>query len=73
MVNFQSLSIIFNIVPMSLHSTENSWFNIEERPPIVYMDLGILEGTDMESSAINGLADSYVKNCLGLFKFQTQI
>jgi len=58
---------------MSLHSTENSWFNIEERPPIVYMDLGILEGTDMESSAINGLADSYVKNCLGLFKFQTQI
>jgi len=53
MVNFQSLSIIFNIVPMSLHSTENSWFNIEERPPIVYMDLGILEGTDMESSAIN--------------------
>ena len=51
MVNFQFLSVIFNIVPMSLHSTENSWFNIEERPPIVYMDLGILEGTDMESSA----------------------
>jgi len=37
------------------------------------MELEILEGNDIESFAINGLADSYVKSCLGPFKFQTQI
>jgi len=54
MVNFQSLSVIFYILPMSLHSTENNWFSIEERPPIAYVKLEILEGTDMKPSDING-------------------
>jgi hypothetical protein len=54
MVNFQSLSVIFYIVPMSLYSTENNWFSIEERPPIAYVKLEILEGTDMKPSDING-------------------
>lgn len=39
---------------MSLRSTENNWFSIEERPPIAYVKLEILEGTDMKPSDING-------------------
>ncbi|OEL22160.1 C2 domain-containing protein, partial [Dichanthelium oligosanthes] len=68
-----SPSVIFYIASMSLPSTENNWFSIEERPPIAYVKLEILEGTDMKPSDINGLADPYVKCHLGPFKFQTQI
>lgn len=54
MVNFQSPSIIFSVEPMPSRSTENNWFSIEERPPIAYVKLEILEGTDMKPSDING-------------------
>jgi len=73
MVNFQSLFCYLLYCTNVIAFYRNSWSNIEERPPIAYMELEILEGNDIESFAINGLADSYVKSCLGPFKFQTQI
>jgi hypothetical protein len=42
------------MVPISFHSAENNWFSIEDRPPIAYVKLEILEGTDMKPSDING-------------------
>lgn len=54
MVHLQFPSVIFSTVPISLDSTENNWFSIEERPPIAYVKLEILEGTDMKPSDING-------------------
>ncbi|KAM0919518.1 hypothetical protein ACQ4PT_008144 [Festuca glaucescens] len=53
--------------------SENNWFDIEERPPVAYVKLEILEGIDMKPADINGLSDPYVKGRLGPFKFQTQI
>lgn len=53
--------------------SDNDWFSIEERPPVAYVKLEILEGTDMKPSDMNGLSDPYVKGRLGPFKFQTQI
>nr|CAB3471576.1 unnamed protein product [Digitaria exilis] len=65
--------IVINVEKIASTPSENNWFSIEERPPIAYVKLEILEGTDMKPSDINGLADPYVKARLGPFKFQTQI
>ncbi|PWZ09851.1 hypothetical protein Zm00014a_036380 [Zea mays] len=65
--------IVINVEKFASTPSENNWFSIEERPPIAYVKLEILEGTDMKPSDINGLADPYVKGHLGPFKFQTQI
>jgi len=65
--------VVINVEKFASTPSENNWFSIEERPPIAYVKLEILEGTDMKPSDINGLADPYVKGRLGPFKFQTQI
>ncbi|KAJ1282373.1 hypothetical protein BS78_03G047100 [Paspalum vaginatum] len=65
--------IVINVEQFTSTPSENNWFSIEERPPIAYVKLEILEGTDMKPSDMNGLADPYVKGRLGPFKFQTQI
>ncbi|CAO2204994.1 unnamed protein product [Urochloa humidicola] len=65
--------IVINVEKFVSTPSENNWFSIEERPPIAYVKLEILDGTDMMPSDINGLADPYVKGRLGPFKFQTQI
>lgn len=65
--------IVINVEKFASTPSENNWFSIEERPPIAYVKLEILEGTDMKPSDLNGLADPYVKGRLGPFKFQTQI
>ncbi|RCV23386.1 hypothetical protein SEVIR_5G002000v4 [Setaria viridis] len=65
--------IVINVEKFASTPSENNWFSIEERPPIAYVKLEILEGTDMKPSDINGLADPYVKGRLGPFKFQTEI
>ncbi|KAL6850145.1 hypothetical protein ACP4OV_020772 [Aristida adscensionis] len=65
--------LVINVEKFASTPSENDWFSIEERPPIAYVKLEILEGTDMKPSDINGLADPYVKGRLGPFKFQTHI
>ncbi|XP_073110470.1 C2 domain-containing protein At1g53590 isoform X2 [Elaeis guineensis] len=49
------------------------WFTIDEKPPIAYVKVEILEGADMKPSDLNGLADPYVKGKLGPYRFQTKI
>ncbi|XP_006643983.1 C2 domain-containing protein At1g53590-like isoform X1 [Oryza brachyantha] len=65
--------LVINVEKFASTPSENDWFSIEERPPVAYVKLEILEGTDMKPSDMNGLADPYVKGRLGPFKFQTEI
>ncbi|PNT70238.1 hypothetical protein BRADI_2g08500v3 [Brachypodium distachyon] len=65
--------LVIDMEKFSSTPSENNWFNIEERPPVAYVKLEILEGIDMKPSDINGLSDPYVKGRFGPFKFQTQI
>ncbi|XBI26605.1 hypothetical protein VPH35_051276 [Triticum aestivum] len=65
--------LVINMEKFSSTPSENNWFNIEERPPVAYVKLEILEGLDMKPADINGLSDPYVRGRIGLFKFQTQI
>jgi len=70
MINFQFPSVIFSTVPISFHSADNNWFSIEERPPIAYVKLEILEGTDMKPSDING-EDELCSFCVTLHRCNT--
>ncbi|XP_037405152.1 C2 domain-containing protein At1g53590-like [Triticum dicoccoides] len=65
--------LVINMEKFSSTPSENNWFNIEERPPVAYVKLEILEGLDMKPADINGLSDPYVRGRIGPFKFQTQI
>lgn len=65
--------LVINMEKFSSTPSENNWFNIEERPPVAYVKLEILEGLDMKPADINGLSDPYVRGRLGPSKFQTQI
>ncbi|KAJ0971673.1 hypothetical protein J5N97_019632 [Dioscorea zingiberensis] len=52
--------------------TEN-WFTVDEKRPIAFAKVEILEGNDMKPSDMNGLADPYVKGQLGSYRFRTKI
>ncbi|KAL5221410.1 hypothetical protein ABZP36_026123 [Zizania latifolia] len=65
--------LVINVEKFASTPSENDWFSIEERPPVAYVKLEILEGSDMKPSDMNGLSDPYVKGHIGPFKFQTQI
>lgn len=49
------------------------WFHIDGKLPVAYVKLEILEGADMKPSDPNGLADPFVKGCLGAYQFKTKI
>ncbi|KAG1334958.1 C2 domain-containing protein [Cocos nucifera] len=49
------------------------WFTINEKRPIAYVKVEILEAADMKPSDLNGLSDPYVKGKLGPYRFQTKI
>uniref|UniRef100_A0A804P248 C2 domain-containing protein n=1 Tax=Zea mays TaxID=4577 RepID=A0A804P248_MAIZE len=51
----------------------DNWFSVDEKPPIAYARVEILEGADMKPSDPNGLADPYVKGQLGPYRFRTKI
>ena len=48
------LIFIYFLSTNFLHSAENNWFDIKERPPVAYVKLEILEGIDMKPADING-------------------
>ncbi|XP_043699229.1 C2 domain-containing protein At1g53590-like isoform X2 [Telopea speciosissima] len=50
-----------------------SWFTVDEKDPIAYARVEIVEAADMKPSDPNGLADPYVKGQLGPYRFQTKI
>lgn len=64
--------IVIDLEKFATESAEN-WFTVDEKPPIAYARVEILEGADMKPSDPNGLADPYVKGHLGPYRFQTKI
>ncbi|XP_066376194.1 C2 domain-containing protein At1g53590-like isoform X2 [Miscanthus floridulus] len=64
--------LVIDLEKFASESTEN-WFSVDEKPPIAYARVEILEGADMKPSDPNGLADPYVKGHLGPYRFQTKI
>ncbi|XP_015581456.1 C2 domain-containing protein At1g53590 isoform X2 [Ricinus communis] len=50
-----------------------NWFSVDEKEPIAYVKVEVMEATDMKPSDLNGLADPYVKGQLGSYKFRTKI
>ncbi|KAG0502493.1 hypothetical protein HPP92_002565 [Vanilla planifolia] len=50
-----------------------TWFSVHEKPPIAYVKLEIIEGSNMKPSDLNGLADPYVKGHLGHHRLRTKI
>lgn len=64
--------LVIDLEKFASESTEN-WFSVDEKPPIAYARVEILEGADMKPSDPNGLADPYVKGHLGPYRFHTKI
>ncbi|KAL6646763.1 hypothetical protein ACP70R_015457 [Stipagrostis hirtigluma subsp. patula] len=64
--------LVIDLEKFASESTE-SWFTVDEKPPIAHAKVEILEGADMKPSDPNGLADPYVKGYLGPYRFQTKI
>lgn len=50
-----------------------SWFHLDGRPPLAHAIIEILEAADLKPSDPNGLADPFVKGCLGTYRFKTKI
>ncbi|XP_040990743.1 C2 domain-containing protein At1g53590-like isoform X2 [Juglans microcarpa x Juglans regia] len=50
-----------------------SWFSVDEKEPVAYAKVEVIEGSDMKPSDPNGLADPYVKGQLGTYRFRTKI
>ncbi|KAF5460101.1 hypothetical protein F2P56_019995 [Juglans regia] len=49
------------------------WFSVDEKEPVAYARVEVIEGSDMKPSDPNGLADPYVKGQLGTYRFRTKI
>ncbi|XP_028763804.1 C2 domain-containing protein At1g53590-like [Neltuma alba] len=49
------------------------WFSINEKEPVAYAYVEVVEGSDMKPSDLNGLADPYVKGHSGGYRFRTKI
>ncbi|EAY85558.1 hypothetical protein OsI_06931 [Oryza sativa Indica Group] len=64
--------LVIDLEKFASESTD-SWFSVDEKPPIAHAKVEILEGADMKPSDPNGLADPYVKGHLGPYRFQTKI
>ncbi|KAH9311905.1 hypothetical protein KI387_026940, partial [Taxus chinensis] len=49
------------------------WFHLDEKAPIAYAMLEVLEAADVKPSDPNGLADPFVRGYLGTYRFNTKI
>ncbi|KAF6142856.1 hypothetical protein GIB67_002720 [Kingdonia uniflora] len=49
-----------------------TWFTVDEKDPIAYAKVEVIEAADMKPSDMNGLADPYVKGQLGPYRFRTK-
>ncbi|KAJ4842395.1 hypothetical protein Tsubulata_000945 [Turnera subulata] len=52
---------------------EENWFSVDEKEPVAYAKVEVIEASDMKPSDLNGLADPYVKGQLGPYRFRTKI
>eukprot|EP01018_Ginkgo_biloba_P025947 Gb_32708 [translate_table: standard] len=57
----------------SVSKSPGKWFYVDEKHAIAYVRLEIIEAADMKPSDPNGLADPFVKGCLGTYRFKTRI
>lgn len=58
-------------VSASAGSQEN-WFTVDEKEPIAYAKVEVIEAMDVKPSDLNGLSDPYVKGQLGPYRFRTK-
>ncbi|XP_025981409.1 C2 domain-containing protein At1g53590-like isoform X1 [Glycine soja] len=52
---------------------QESWFKVDEKEPVAYAKVEVIEASDMKPSDLNGLADPYVKGQMGVYRFRTKI
>lgn len=50
----------------------DNWFSMDVKDPVGLVTVELLEGADMKPSDLNGLADPYVKGCLGPYRFRSK-
>ncbi|CAL0310218.1 unnamed protein product [Lupinus luteus] len=49
------------------------WFSVDEKDPVAYAKVEVIEASDLKSADLNGLSDPYVKGHLGGYRFRTEI
>ncbi|KAM1311404.1 hypothetical protein ACFX2I_007898 [Malus domestica] len=52
---------------------QESWFTVDEKDPVAFVRIEVIEASDMKASDLNGFADPYVKGRLGVYQFKTKI
>lgn len=51
---------------------QEPWFSVEEKDPIAYAIVEVIDAADLKSADLNGLSDPYVKGQLGPYRFRTK-
>ncbi|KAL7218521.1 hypothetical protein ACSBR2_011728 [Camellia fascicularis] len=51
---------------------QETWFSVDEKEPVGYALVEVIEAADMKPSDMNGLADPYVKGKLGNYRFRSK-
>lgn len=54
-------------------ATKESWFTMDEKHPIAFAKVEIIEATDLKPGDISGFTDPYVKGQMGPYRFTTKI
>ncbi|OIW19900.1 hypothetical protein TanjilG_28771 [Lupinus angustifolius] len=49
------------------------WFSVDEKDPVAYAKIEVIEASDLKPEDLNGLLDPYVKGRLGGYRFRTEI
>ncbi|XP_024028247.1 C2 domain-containing protein At1g53590 isoform X2 [Morus notabilis] len=52
---------------------QENWFSVDEKEPVAYAKIEVIEASDMKPSDLNGLADPYLKGQMGSYRFRTKI
>ncbi|XP_059662796.1 C2 domain-containing protein At1g53590 isoform X2 [Cornus florida] len=63
--------LVIDVEKFASPQPEN-WFTVDEKEPIAYAVVEVVEATDMKPSDLNGLADPYVKGQVGPYRFRTK-
>ncbi|PON83358.1 C2 domain containing protein [Trema orientale] len=63
------------VVDMAKFASQHpeNWFSVDEKEPVAYAKVEVVEASDMKPSDLNGLADPYVKGQIGNYRFKTKI
>ncbi|KAB2605413.1 C2 domain-containing protein [Pyrus ussuriensis x Pyrus communis] len=61
------------VVDMEKFTSGTGWFTVDEKDPVAFVRIEVIEASDMKASDLNGFADPYVKGRLGVYQFKTKI